>query len=158
LALGFARTAPLGGVIVGLPAVAAETGGVDEGDVGCEVAPEFVAGVGDAVVVELAAVVADGAVVVFAGAEAATLLEVVDVADRLTAAVVAGVAEFVVAFVAAALSTDSGVVTRGVTGAAARYLSQSALLPPASVYFFRAKVARVSPAGVPRVRFTERAR
>lgn len=59
---------------------------------------------------------------------------------------------------ALAFSTGSATARRGGTGAAARYLSQSVLLPPASVYFCRAKTARLSPAGVPCVRFTDRAR
>ncbi len=57
-----------------------------------------------------------------------------------------------------AVTVGSEGVGREATGAAARYLSQSALVPPAFSYVCRANVARLSPAGVPRVRFTDRAR
>ena len=67
-------------------------------------------------------------------------------------------AELPVGLVALALSPGSARTTRGATGAEARYISQAAFVPPAPTNLLRAKVARESPAGVPRVRFTERAR
>ena len=167
-ALGFAVAVPLAeaAVAVGFAGVD-EAEGADTGDVGCAVAVEFVGGVADGAVVVLVELAAGGAVAVFALSEFAVgaVVVFVDVVETVlldfagggfAAVAVEGKAGFVV--VALALSTGSGVVIRGATGSAARYLSQSVFDPPASVYFFRAKVASVSPAGVQRVRFTERAR
>ncbi len=65
---------------------------------------------------------------------------------------------------AAVAGTDEAATTAGWaegdagTTVFARYLSQSESMPPTSLYFCRANWARLSPAGVPLVRFTERAR
>ena len=63
-------------------------------------------------------------------------------------------------FGAGALATTAGCAATGAAGTTvfARYLSQSELVPLESRYFCLANCARLSPAGVPLVRFTERAR
>ena len=64
-----------------------------------------------------------------------------------------------VGFGAGALATTAGCAARGAGGTTvlAKYLSQSELVPLASRYFCRANCARLSPAGVPLVKLTDRA-